>query len=113
MSPVTRFLPCVGATPSGTSLLLYCQLPVVGVRARSCQDSARDKRSGSQTDLEPYMNKDSKPETNVVVEKLRNGRWAFVIRRGSVVYPASGQFTSQLQAQVAGQMALKALQKRG
>ena len=58
------------------------------------------------------MNKDSKPETEITVEKLRNGRWAFVLRRGSVVYPASGQFTSQLQAQAAGQMALTALQKR-
>jgi hypothetical protein len=51
----------------------------------------------------------SKPGTQVTIEKLHNGRWAFVIKRGTVVYPASGQFTSQLQAHAAGQMALKAL----
>ncbi|CAN7174690.1 hypothetical protein LJR255_000306 [Pararhizobium sp. LjRoot255] len=58
------------------------------------------------------MNSNSKPETQVTVEKLRNGRWAFVIKRGTVVYPASGQFISQLQAHAAGQMALKALENK-
>ncbi|CAN7570526.1 hypothetical protein LJR238_004148 [Pararhizobium sp. LjRoot238] len=58
------------------------------------------------------MHSDSKPETQVTIEKLRNGRWAFVIKRGTVVYPASGQFTSQLQAHAAGQMALKALENK-
>ena len=51
-----------------------------------------------------------KPEIQVTIEKLRNGKWAFVLKRGSVVYPAQGQFTSQLQAHAAGQAALKALQ---
>ncbi|MBW9064239.1 hypothetical protein JNB71_13000 [Rhizobium herbae] len=58
------------------------------------------------------MNSDSKPETHVTIEKRRNGRWAFVLRRGAVVYPATGQFTSQLQAHAAGQAALKALENK-
>ncbi len=58
------------------------------------------------------MNSDSKPETQVTIEKRRNGRWAFVIKRGTVVYPATGQFTSQLQAHVASQAALKALENK-
>jgi len=56
------------------------------------------------------MSNDSKPATQVTIEKLRNGRWAFVLKRGTVVYPAHGQFTSQLEAHAAGQVALKALQ---
>ena len=56
------------------------------------------------------MSKDSKPETQVTIEKLRNGRWAFVLKRGTVVYPAHGQFASQLAAHAAGQAALKALE---
>ncbi|MBB5537444.1 hypothetical protein [Rhizobium giardinii] len=58
------------------------------------------------------MNSDSKPETRVTIEKRRNGRWAFVIKRGAVVYPATGQFTSQLQAHAAGQAALRALENK-
>lgn len=56
------------------------------------------------------MSNDSKPETTMTIEKLRNGKWAFVLKRGTVVYPAYGQFTSQLQAHAAGQAALKALE---
>lgn len=56
------------------------------------------------------MSNDSKPETTMTIEKLRNGKWAFVLKRGTVVYPAHGQFTSQLQAHAAGQAALKALE---
>lgn len=59
------------------------------------------------------MSQDGKPETQVTVEKLHNGRWAFVLRRGAVVYPATGQFSSQLQAVAAGQQALKAIASKG
>lgn len=58
------------------------------------------------------MTNDNKPEIQITIEKLRNGRWAFVLKRGTVVYPAQGQFTSQLQAHAAGQMALKALENK-
>ncbi|WP_275789955.1 hypothetical protein [Pararhizobium gei] len=59
------------------------------------------------------MTQDGKLETQVTVEKLRNGRWAFVLRRGTVVYPATGQYSSQLQAVSAGQQALKAIVSKG
>ncbi|MCV9963513.1 hypothetical protein OIU34_16535 [Pararhizobium sp. BT-229] len=58
------------------------------------------------------MTNDNKPEIQITIEKLRNGRWAFVLKRGAVVYPAQGQFASQLQAHAAGQMALKALENK-
>ena len=58
------------------------------------------------------MNNDSKPATQVTIEKLRNGRWSFVLRRGSVVYPAQGQFASQMEAVAAGQAVLKSLEKK-
>ncbi|MDW5314550.1 hypothetical protein [Rhizobium sp. PL01] len=58
------------------------------------------------------MSNDSKPATQVTIEKLRNGRWAFVLKRGSVVYPAHGQFASQIEAISAGQAALKALEAK-
>lgn len=55
------------------------------------------------------VSNDSKPETQITIEKLRNGKWAFVLKRGTVVYPANGQFTSQMEAHAAGQIALRAL----
>ncbi|HTO34257.1 MAG TPA: hypothetical protein VL202_24260 [Pararhizobium sp.] len=58
------------------------------------------------------MSSDNKPVTQVTIEKRRNGRWSFVIKRGAVVYPAQGQFTSQLEAHAAGQMTLKALENK-
>jgi hypothetical protein len=71
-----------------------------------------DIAGGAEQTWEHRVDNDSKLETQVTIEKLRNGRWAFVIKRGAVVHPATGQFTSQLQAHVAGQMALKALQNK-
>ncbi len=59
---------------------------------------------------ESSMNSDNNPVTQVTIEKRRNGRWSFVIKRGTVIYPAQGQFTSQLEAHAAGQVALKALE---
>ena len=56
------------------------------------------------------MSNDSKPEIKVTIEKLRNGRWAFVLKRGTVVYPAHGQYTNQIEAIAAGQAALTALE---
>ncbi len=58
------------------------------------------------------MNNDSKPAAQVTIEKLRNGRWAFVLKRGTVVYPAHGQFASQIEAVAAGQLALKSLESK-
>jgi hypothetical protein len=58
------------------------------------------------------MSNDSKPDIKVTIEKLRNGRWAFVLKRGAVVYPAHGQFASQIEAVAAGQLALKSLESK-
>lgn len=58
------------------------------------------------------MNSDNKPVTQVTIEKRRNGRWSFVIKRGAVVYPAEGQFVSQMEAHAASQMVLKALENK-
>jgi hypothetical protein len=71
----------------------------------------RNRAGGRQAQgRKSIMSNDSKPETTMTIEKLRNGKWAFVLKRGTVVYPAHGQFTSQLQAHAAGQAALKALE---
>lgn len=58
------------------------------------------------------MSNESKPATQVTIEKLRNGRWGFVLKRGPVVYPAQGQFASQMEAVAAGQAVLKSLEKK-
>ena len=58
------------------------------------------------------MSNDIKPDIKVTIEKLRNGRWAFVLKRGTVVYPAHGQFASQIEAVAAGQLALKSLESK-
>jgi hypothetical protein len=62
---------------------------------------------------EPALSADNKPDATIKVEKRMNGRWAFVLTRRGVTYPAQGQFGSQIQAQAAAQRAVKLLQKNG
>ncbi|PYE37286.1 hypothetical protein C8J35_101555 [Rhizobium sp. PP-F2F-G38] len=48
--------------------------------------------------------------SNVTVAKQRDGKWSFTLTFRGVTHPASGKFSSQLQAQAAGMATLNALQ---
>ncbi|KQR68908.1 hypothetical protein [Rhizobium sp. Leaf341] len=51
-------------------------------------------------------------KSGIAVAKQRDGSWSFILTFKGVTHPATGKFPSQLQAQFAGQAALKALESR-